>query len=76
MQNPGTNQYMGGGAPFPKPPQQPMPGQHNPNQYNQPQQNNKPIEYVEQDPGASRESDKPQEWLKPKIFGGKNNKKS
>jgi hypothetical protein len=75
-QNPVGGDFMGGGSSFPKPPQRPpQQGGFAPPPY-QNQQNEKPIEYVEQQPDGNRETGKPQDWLKPKIFGGKNNKKS
>jgi len=41
---------------------------------NQPYINDKPIDNVEQDPDKTRETSRPQDWLKPKIFTGKNNR--
>lgn len=69
-----SGNYGTGGQPFSPPPfsQQNAPAQNvSQNQY-QNRQDEKPIEYVEQDPGVNKEVHRPQEWLKPKTFGGKN----
>lgn len=50
--------------------------QNNPGtQYqSQNEQQNKPIDQVEKEEGNKKEAANPQNWLKPKIFGGKNKK--